>query len=331
MLMRLLFILLFAVKWSLAAMPSRQDYILYNQKITDVSILVFRGDERLALQKFDSLFNAFDYVFAKDAYMGMQLAAKLGKDTLGFRYLSYCMAHGVPLSLIRRDSLIKRLSVMDPARWKNTLENYVHLRELYIKRISTPCKRTIDSLYELDQALTRKLNASVVLRPYYWLAWNRRNKKDVDAVLSMIDQCGYPGEQTSGLSTLDNTDTTRMHYGVNCFLGFHKTEFILIHYFSKKRNSLDEALLPEVLAGRMTVYEYAVIHDFMARWGKRKYRSFYYNEWHQCPEGLESQVDSNRAALGLCPLQIKQEYEAYWKSISKNRLEHQTIYLPALM
>lgn len=331
MLMRLFFILLFAVKWSLAAMPSKQDYILYNKKITEVSILIFRGHEQLALQKFDSLFNSFDYIFAKDAYMGTQLAARLGKDSVGFRYLNYCIGHGVPLPLIRRDSLIHRLCLADPGRWQKTLEGYAQVRAFYINRISTPCRKTIDSLYELDQALTRKLNASILLRPYYWLAWNHRNKKDVDAILSMIGQCGYPGEQTSGLSTLDNMDTTHMHYGVNRFLGFHKTEFILIHYFTAKRNSLDEKLLPEVLAGRMTVYEYAVIHDFMARLGRKKYQSCYYNEWHQCPKGRESQVDSNRAALGLCSLQIKQEYEAYWKSISKNRLEHQVIYLPALM
>lgn len=329
--MRLLFILLFVTGRSLALAPLKQDYIFYNQKITEVSILVFRGDERLALQKFDSLFNAFDYIFAKDAYMGTQLAAKLGRDTLGFRYLSYCIIHGVPLALIRQDSLIHRLCGADPGRWQKTFKEYTNMRALYVKRINTPFRKTIDSLYRLDQSLTVKLNASILLRPYYWLAWNRRNKKDVDAILRMIGQCGYTGEQTAGLSTLDDMDTTHMHYGVNRFLGFHKTEFILIHYFTAKRSSLDEKLLPEVLAGRMTVYEYAVIHDFMARWGRKKYQSCYYNEWHQCPKGMESQVDSNRAALGLCSLQIKNEYNAYWKNISKNRLEHQAIYLPALM
>lgn len=306
-------------------------YLAYTQQITNVSLLVFEGKEQEALQKFDSLFDAYPYIFASHTYLGLQLAGKLKNEPLGYKYLRRAFLTGVPAYLVRRDSLISGLKTLNPRQWNRTMAQYDSLHQIYLNTLHTPLKHSVDSLYEIDQALTDRLNQSVILRPVYWIRWNRQNKRHVAFLANLIRHSGYPGEKQTGITTLDFTDSLHCRYGVNCFISNHKTLFMFIHYFSRKRNDLNALLLPEVASGNMSAYEYAVINDFLAEWSKGAYRHYYHNEWHQGAPEDQAQINENRKRLGLCSLQQREAFRTYWKDISKNRLEYKTIYLPILL
>lgn len=332
--MRSFFLLIFLFPvYAYSQLPGH-DYLEYNRKITEISVLIFEGDEETALQRFDSLYETYGYVFGAHVYMGLQLAAKKGDEEKGFKYLGRAIQTGVKKALIQSDSIICGLKQQNPGRWEAVFNQYETYRENYLARINTTYKHLMDSIYADDQDLTQKLNNSILMRPYYWLLWKKKNKEHVQSVRSLMDEYGYPGEKIMGISSLDFIDTItpiKNRYGTNCFISFHKTLFILVHYYSDRREDMNAFFLTQVKNGNMTAYEYAVVNDFMAAHGKRKYDSLYYNVWQDAPAEQYEQVNRNRSGIGLCDLSVQKRYRDFWKNIRAQRLEYKTIFLPALL
>lgn len=330
----LFFVILPVLLWpkiSIGKDHSHPNYIDYNKRITIISILIFEHHEKEALQKFDSLYRKFDFVFAKDLYMGLQLASKLKETKLGFIYLKKSIEQGITRKLISSDSLVANLKKLDPGRWNQIFLKYDSLHKAY-KTHHQPALRTfIDSVYEKDQELTNKLNNSMPLRPYYWIRWNRQNKRHAKMLFQIMHEKGYPGERQLGLSTLSHLEKIKnVRYGTNCFISYHKTLFILIHYFSKRRDDANDLFLKCVKDGSMSAYEYAVLNDFMARWGKKRYKRNYFDVWQNAPLKLTDIVNGNRKMLGFCDLTTRKKYRQYWAKVKEDKQEPFQIFLPAL-
>ncbi|MCP4177848.1 MAG: hypothetical protein GY756_08785, partial [bacterium] len=204
--------------------------------------------------------------------MGLQLSAKLGDKELGFRYLERALCQGISRKLIYSDSLVLKLKTLNQIKWNKIFNNYDSIRNVYENNINIPVRQIIDSLFDVDQVLTGKLNNSIILRPYYWIKWNRQNKKHVEVILELIMKYGYPGERLIGMSTSKNSENKiniNIRYGTNYFIGNNKVLYMFVHYFSKRRNDLNNVFFNCIKNRTMTAYEYAVLNDFMARWGKR--------------------------------------------------------------
>lgn len=309
-----------------SGLSAQADHISYHRRMTEVSVLILEGKEQDALQRFDSLFDDYRQLPAAHLYLGLQLAGKSG-NALGYRYMAPAFLAGVPGWMLRGDSLIARLRLLNPRAWQQAMAPYDSLHREYLRQTHTPLAKSVDSLYVLDQQLTNRLNSATVMAPVYWLRWKRQNTRHVTFLLRLMAASGYPGESQLGISTLDDADSLRIRYGVNCFLSYHKTLFMLVHYFSSRRDDLNDNFLKEVKGGRMSAYEYAVINDFMAAWGKKKYRRYYFNEWHEAPYNDRCYAEDNRHRLGLCTLAQKEAFEKQWKELVKQKREFGSIYL----
>lgn len=313
-------------------LTAQPDYISYNRNITSISLLIYQGNEAEALLQFDTVFNQYEHIYTEHVYMGTQLAAKLGNDTCGYKYLTQLLYMGVSSKVIFADSLITRLHLRNPQRWDSLFARYNLMQEQRKQTPGNAYKATIDSVYLIDQQLTRKLNSATILLPYYWVKWRRQNKRHIRFMRPLIQANGYPGERVMGLATYSaETDSTRrIRYGANTFVVNHQMLIMLVHYFSNNRNDFNKELLEQVTLGNMTAYDYGSVNDFLARWGKRRYKTFYCNVWHKAPEKLRNQVNLNRSAIGLCNLDYKEAYQQYWRELIKKKQEHTVVYLPGL-
>lgn len=312
-------------------LSAQPDYISYHRKISSVSLLIFHGHEREALEQFDSLFQGYERMYAEHLYMGTQLAARLGHENRAYTYLLRLCHLGVSRRLLLADSLIGRLQRLNPQRWDSVFAAYDEIDAQYRQRISGAYAVMVDSILQVDQRLTWHINNPRWLLPFDWLRWKRQNKRHIRVLLPMIRAQGYPGERIVGLSryVAELDSTKKIRYGQNTFILSRKMLVLLLHYFSSKRKDLNDELLAQVKAGHMTVFDYASVNDFLAR-SRRRYRTFYCSVWNPAPEKWNTYIQANREALGLCSLEQKKAYVKYWDELCKARQEHTAVYLPAL-
>jgi hypothetical protein len=81
---------------------------------------------------------------------------------------------------------------------------------------------------------------------------------------------------------------------------------MLIHYFSSRREGINELLHQSVQSGHLPPSQFASFNDFMAEWGKRKYSNQFYNVWHSDPnkDHIED-INERRADIGLGSYQFQ--------------------------
>lgn len=285
-----------------ASLAYPQDYFRYQRQLNRVDEDVLDARWTEAMQRMDSLEAEYAFIYARHCIKGLQLAV-IANDSLRMEtWLRRCFLRGVPLWLIRSNPLMGQS--LQYANIRTVALQFDSLHQQYLNSLHQPLVRLLDSLIIIDQRLTEKVNDGfVVLRPFYGLSWLHNNKRQYRVLREVIATHGFPGERLVGISfwQLDSATSYNEFSFWGPDLRETRVRTMLLHCFSSPRDDLNELLLPAVEQGYLPAYQYGAFNDFLAAWGKRKYRrNTYYNVWHHDPDSNHlSLINRKRERIGL--------------------------------
>ncbi|MCX2575959.1 hypothetical protein [Pedobacter sandarakinus] len=308
---KLIFILLFFAKNAFT-----QEYINYARTMSEVKELILIDKFKEGVQLFDyKIFKKYDFIFAQDIFLIAQTAVNAGDIDKAFLYLNKCALQGVPLIVLTDNKIISQLN--KDSRWKVFENKYEQLFSAYRSNINLSIRKTIDSLFVVDQLKTKRINRSFFSSLLGYPSWRSTSKRHAKLIFSITKKYGYPGEKLIGINTFDGNKSDSMKMIGNNLprLSEHKTLAMLLHYFSGPVEGDDKLFYQNLKSGFMPAEVYASYNDFMAKFGKKKYKDRFYNEWHSDPNKEKIQeINIRRQLIGLYPYETR-------IALSKRRLK----------
>jgi hypothetical protein len=315
----------------LASIVTAQDYVEYHKTINRIDEDIVNNEYALAIERLDTLYENYDFIYARHCFKALQICCVSQDSTSADKWLAKAFIQGVPIWMVRSNDLTK--NVCNYSTTQSTIKQYDSLRNIYNNSISHDLRNKIDSLFEIDQKHTRKVNDGFILLRHTWygLKWLRNNKKQFKILNEMIDIHGYPGEKLIGLhkSIEDSTQSIKFFNYIGPFLKETDTYIMLIHYYSTPGADINNKLLENVHLGNLPPYQYGALNDFMARWGKKKQKNIqYYNVWHTDPDkSNEPEIDRRRASVGLNSYEQQKRNHATWDERIRNKTVNTEIIL----
>lgn len=279
-----------------------QDYIQYHKTFNKIDEDILSENYTRAIERLDSIYENYNYIFAQHCMKALQICCVVNDSTRASRWLEKCFKQGVPLWTIKTNEIaVKSLSYSTSA---NAIQHYDSLRYAYKSHINNKLAQTIDSIFQVDQKYTQKVNDGFILfRPIYGLKWIRCNKQTFKAIDSITREYGFPGEKLIGLPATYEDSAQQIEYIKQ--YGIHLRQwqayFMLLHYFSSARkiqHDFKDLLFENLKAGNLSSFQFATICNYIYKYSKHnkhKYESFNYN------------TDSNRISIGLNTIETERE------------------------
>ena len=297
---------------SLTNITYSQNYISYQKEINRCESYILQKDYTDATKLYDSIFNSYNFCFAQDYFVALQVACFTNDTTRVVEYLKKCLKAGVKINYITTDTITKKICSAKFIHGR--IKNINSLIFEYYQSIDIDYRGFLMELTSIDQYYRDKHQIIHNFHPIRKSVWNIRWKKEVKdlvekRLIPKINKFGYPGEKLIGLKEswmLDKYRTNDLE-DVTALLIFR-------HYYSYKNIDYSNLLLEELHKGNITSNHYAIIMDYMAKFGNT---DNYYNQWHNDPDNsLEnlSKINSKRIKIGLEPLN---EYKIKFKRAIK--------------
>lgn len=285
------------------------------------------------------MFKQYDFVYAKHCYTALQLAVKEDKEDLSYFFIEKGIKQGLTSRFIENAPIVKDITSSN--RWnKFKLEKYDSLRKIYLNNINLKLRDEIERLSSIDQHYTNNVNNSKFVN--YLIKsriWKKEVKKLVEKKLKIIIQkYGFPGEKLIGIDEVnisylnfsDKNEKELITKGKRSLFCV-SAQYMLIHYFSRPYPNFNNLLKKELKNGNLEPYQYAIISDFQAKYGKKYKNEGYYNQWHRdVDKDKRSEINKRRLSIGLETfedLRIKESRNyKISKEIEKGNYEHIKIY-----
>lgn len=299
-----------------------QGYIEYQRTFNRMDADISRNDLSSACERLDSIYRGYTFVYAAHCIKALQIACVQEDFVRADAWLQKSFLQGVPLWIIRNNAITR--TVFENEQTAETLSQYDSLHAVYVVSLNEKVLAVIDSLYEIDQRKTRKVNDGfILLRPFYFLSWYANNKRQARIIKEITEQYGFPGEQLIGIPGYYQ-DSAQANKAIDLYgpvINDFRAYIMLIHYFSNPRPDMNNLLLENVNTGCIPAYQYGALNDFQARWGNRKNRnSRHYNVWHTDSDTTHiPAIDERRQAIGLNLYKEQKMNEAIRFDRRKNR------------
>jgi len=326
-------LILFLTTFLLGSKPLKAaDYIEYNQIISKIKVDVFNDRKEEALDDFENkIYKNYQFIFAEDIFMATQLAVSINKKVLAEKYIEKCVVQGVPFLILKNDRIIGKLK--SDKEWKIFFEKFGLLHKKYLENINLKLKNTIDSLFKVDTPETHKMNKYGVIRTIlFYPKWRRVVNRNFKTIVNIIKEYGYPGEQLIGLQLMNNNDSlslSKRQVGIRYSLGSSQVFNMILHYYSSAKPDINELLQNSLKNGYLPASHYASFNDFIAKYGKKKYKNNYYNEWHKNQNIDLEEINKKRTNLGMLSLEAKQMIYQEWNLVYfKRKPIDEFIYIP---
>ncbi len=314
-----------------------QNYIEYHRSILQIEEYVLVDAYAPALVLFDSLFEQYEFVYAIDCFTAAQLATLEAKPTQAFFFLEKGILRGLSWDLIAENGILNPLQ--SEKEWLKLKAAYPELRMKYENSIDQELCREVQKLYEIDLAKTEELKAaSLVWEQIVYPQWRKQVRRNMEVLLAMIKEKGFPGEKIIGLDECLGVDYDMAAMppklpviGRNVLLNSKMAFLMTVHYFSDPHQDFNDLLLEEVKKGNLPPGHYAAINDFQAKYGKQKYGDYeYYNQWHKDDRAKRrsiKKVNKRRAAIGLGSYQHKRLKRKRWLRARAQKKENELVYI----
>lgn len=308
-----------------------QGYIEYHRIINRINIDVIENSLDNASARFDSIIERFDFIYAKHTFQALQIECTRNDSIRITKWLQKCYLQGITKWRIQNNEYI-RLS----AGFKHVIESVVNsdsLNNIYLNSRNDSLNKVIDSLFEIDQSITRKLNNGFFLfRPFYALAWRKNNFLQYNVIIELTKSYGYPGDRL--LSSLwgkeDSSEYKKLSF-YGPFPGHNKTFFMMLHSCSHRKLNLNDSILwVNLEKGNISPLDLACILDFRAIWGKNDGRGVYM-AWYteikdESEKNSEKNIDFRRNEIGLRSLKDQNRIlDVYYEKRRRNELNNMII------
>jgi len=308
-----------------------QDYIKYHQIFNRIDGDILSNNIENSLLRLDTIEDNYDFVFARHCIKGLQICCFQKDNERTNKWLKKCFVQGVPLWIIRNNEITS--SVFNNPKTAEIIDKYDSFNNIYNSRINKSIAKTIDSLYEIDQHKTRRVNDGFFLfrHTVFGLQWLKNNKRQFAVIKAITEKYGFPGEQLIGLPNFYQDSNLYYSFLKNQgpLLSDYRSYIMLIHYYSNPRKDINEILLNNLKKGYIQPNQFGAINDFLAKWGKGKYGKYeFYNVWHHDSDSTNiARITFLRQDIGLSTLDEKHSNEAILLSRRKNQTCNSTIIL----
>lgn len=160
-----------------------QDYAAYFTGILTAEHRLANDELPAALAAYVALFRQFNFVFARDAYNALQLAALVGRPAQRDALLIRCAGAGVPATMLSGNVIVHAAYASDD---KHFQELFTKGNALYLRQIDTTLRTEILQRYRLEQANKGKEH-------YRQICTDNFNR-----IRELSKSGRYPGEQLIG-------------------------------------------------------------------------------------------------------------------------------------
>lgn len=229
-----------------------QDYHEYYQQIIQAEKLVGEEKFKEALNIYDHVFMAYDFIFSRDYKIATQLALYLDERQRAFQYLKYGISAGWNLKEIKKNKFL--VPLQDDPEWKTIEEVYDSLYNLYQVRIDQNLREEVQLMFNKDQK--KALGALFRIgdkaqEKYAAKKFAPHSEIQIKELNFLLENQGYPGEQLIG-----------NNYWMGTIIGHHNS--ITQEYVKKDTlyNFIKPKLIQAVEKGQMSPYEFALVDDW---------------------------------------------------------------------
>ena len=292
--------LLIAILLIVAITCSAQDYIQYHKTFNKIDEDILSENYTRAIERLDSIYENYDFIFAQHCMKALQICCVAGDSARAGKWLEKCFKQGIPFWIIRQNEIARK--TISYSTTQNAILHRDSLYAIYRSNVNATLAHTIDSLFEIDQRHTQKVNEGFFLfRPIYSLKWIRYNKRTFKAIDNITKTYVFPGEKTIGLPEIYNDSASQAEYirqyGIH--LRQWQAYFMLLHYFSTARKVQDdfkEFLFESLRAGNLSSFQFATICTYIYKYSK-----------HSRPKYESYNYDTDRISIGLNTIETERE------------------------
>ena len=243
---------LLTLSFSNSISSETQDYRRYHKQINEAEKLISNEQFKEALNIYNDVFNAFDFVFLKDYKIAAQLALYLNEKEKAFEIIKQGITAGWDLKSLKRNNYLSDLH--NASEWKVIVEEYPKLRQKYLERIDESTRKEVHKMFKADQRkalgalfrLGNKAQDKYALRKFA-----PHSEAQLKKLIRIMKDHGYPGEQLIGNS-----------FWVSTILSHHNS----ITTVYVKKDTLYNFIKPKLRIaldkGQISPYELALIDDW---------------------------------------------------------------------
>lgn len=301
-----------------------QDYIEYHRTFNRIDEDVLSQNFTVAIERLDSIYTNYDFIYAQHCMKSLQICCFINDSIRADKWLAKSFKQGIPIWFIRTSELTKKS--LDYSTTKETIQVFDSLYSIYKASINLNLASQIDSLFDIDQKYTQKVNDGFILfrHTIFGLKWVINNKKQFKIINNIIDEYGFPGEKLIGLPKTyeDSVSTVEFISFWGSYIREWQAYFMLLHYFSTKRNISDDfknKLFQNVINGNMTPFQYANICSYIYRHSENsEYESYY---------GNDTITNRKRLEMGLNTVEQEKRNELIQRERRKNKKANNEIML----
>lgn len=248
----ILIIVIFFGSISLLAARQHQDYMAYHRAVIGAEQLITQRKYQEALIAFESVFNAYDFIFLRDYKVAAQLALYTGNKGMAFNLIRSGISGGWTLNEIKKNKLLAPLQ--KDKEWKELSAQYDSLHKQYHNRLNLKLRAEVETMFNKDQKLAmanlfkigRKAKERFLEKKFI-----PQSEAQMIRIQEILNEYGYPGEKLIG-NWLWMWTIISHHNSISTEYVQHDTLY----------PSLRPRLLAAIRTGELSPYDFAVIEDW---------------------------------------------------------------------
>lgn len=229
-----------------------QDYHEYHMRIEGAEKLISDEKFKEALNIYDQVFIAYDFIFSRDYKIAAQLALYIDERQRAFQYIKGGIAAGWNLKKLKKNKFLAPLQ--DDPEWKTIEEEYDSLYNQYLARIDQNIREKVRLLFKKDQR--KALGALFRIgdkaqEKYATKKFAPHSEIQFEELSIILENKGYPGEQHIG-----------NNYWMATIISHHNS--ITQEYVKSDTlyNFIKPKLIQAIYKGQMSPYEFALVDDW---------------------------------------------------------------------
>ena len=231
---------------------AQADYVEYHHQTIEAEELISLEKYELALNRYNELFENYDFVFLRDAKIAAQLALQVQDTAQAFDHIRRGMKHGWQLKAVKKNSFLKPLRKHES--WKVLEKEANGLADQYEQGLNGDLRKQVHEMYKKDQkkAMGALLRIGNKAQESYgsekFAPHSEIQMKELNAIL---DQYGYPGEKLIG-----------NNYWMSTVISHHNS--ISKEYVANDTiySSIRPVLIHSIQSGEISPFEFALIDDW---------------------------------------------------------------------
>jgi len=274
---------------------AQDNYLLYYQNINEAKLLAADGRYEASIAQFSSAFDTFEFEFARDVINAAEISTLVKNDSISADFIKIALKRGVNIDFFKQNDRFE--SFRKSANWSDLERKAEAYHQAFLASVNTSIRTEINAMFEKDQAWRAKYYKAInfPIRPFIMKKWEAENALQVERIIEITKQYGFPGEKMIGVDLMSYHIKIEEQY-YSCGMPI----VIFIHHYSQPNISFNSLLKEQIFNGNLYNEHFATICDFEAAYGKGKFENLGFFEWKLNPKNMIiKDLNEKRNKIGL--------------------------------